>query len=61
MMEACCDSCYNFIEDEETGERYCTVESAIDEDEGAAFAASSYRRCPFFRFNDEYISVRKQN
>ena len=60
-MDMSCESCYNFVEDEETGERYCTVASVIDEDESAAFAASSYRKCPFYRFNDEYISVRKQN
>jgi hypothetical protein len=60
-MDLSCDTCYNLIEDEESGESYCAMECAVDEDDSATLAAHAQKRCPFYRFNDEYISVRKQN
>lgn len=55
-----CDSCYHYVEDEETGELYCEIDLCLDEDEYRTFCSAPGRQCPYYQFNDEYISVRKQ-
>lgn len=55
-----CESCYHFVENEETGEYYCEVDMGLDEDEYLAFSANRAKKCPYYQYNDEYISVRKQ-
>ena len=55
-----CDSCYHLVEDEETGELYCEVNMGLDEDEYLRFHLDKAKKCPYYQYNDEYISVRKQ-
>ncbi len=55
-----CESCYHMVEDEETGESYCEIDLGLDEDECRTYAIGAPKKCPFYRYNDEYISVRKQ-
>lgn len=54
-----CENCAYFAFDEEFEEYFCTAN--MDEDEYAAFLASNFKSCPFFKLNDEYGIVRKQN
>ncbi|MBP3436542.1 MAG: hypothetical protein J6K61_01380 [Clostridia bacterium] len=54
-----CDSCYHFVYDEDYGEYACEVN--LDEDEMLLYSMKSFRACPYYQYNDEYISVRKQN
>ncbi len=54
-----CESCGNYVYDEEFEEYYCQMN--LDEDEyGRVMSYSSYK-CPYYIFNDEYAIVRKQN
>ncbi len=54
-----CERCWNYIYDEYTDSYFCRM--ALDEDELGQFLAGTLRQCPYFRFNDEYEVVRKQN
>ena len=54
-----CESCANYIYDEET-DCYC-CEINLDEDEYARFLTSQTANCPYYDFYDEYKRVRKQN
>ena len=47
-METCCDFCAYNEYDEDDEEYYCSVN--MDEDDMARFVQSSYKRCPFYRF-----------
>ena len=38
-----------------------TCDRNLDEDEMYRFMAGSYFDCPYYRFYDEYLIVRKQN
>ncbi len=53
-----CESCANFVYDEEFEEYYCQMN--LDEDEYGRLRGNSKYRCPYFRFQDEYMVVRKQ-
>jgi len=53
-----CESCLNYIYDEECDSYECQV--YLDEDEIGKFLGDSYYNCPHFQFNDEYKIVRKQ-
>lgn len=53
-----CDSCLNYIFDEECECYECSV--YLDEDQMANFLGNTLDRCPHFQFNDEYKIVRKQ-
>lgn len=53
-----CENCEFFEDDEEFGP---TCSMGLDEDEFADFLARQTGRCPYFRFYDEYKTVRKQN
>lgn len=58
MSDINCESCGNFIYDEEYEEYYCQME--LDEDEYGRLVQDSNYKCPYFIFNDEYKIVRHQ-
>ena len=53
-----CELCSNYVYDEQMEEYECMV--SMDEDEVVAFLHSN-TSCPYFRLDDEYGIVRKQN
>lgn len=53
-----CDTCYNFVYDDEMECYIC--EADLDEDDMARFMSHTYKDCPFYRNGDEYKIVRKQ-
>jgi hypothetical protein len=53
-----CEHCINYEYDEEYGCCVCLVD--LDEDEYCRFLQRSFDSCPYFQFNDEYKTVRKQ-
>lgn len=53
-----CDSCVNYVYDEEYEEYNCEVN--LDEDDMVRFLSSRYASCPYYRLDDEYGVVRKQ-
>ncbi|HBN84647.1 MAG TPA: hypothetical protein DDZ89_12460 [Clostridiales bacterium] len=54
-----CESCYHYLFDDDYGTYVCQID--LDEDEMEKFMTDSFRHCPYYQFNDEYIVVRKQN
>ncbi|MBQ6848161.1 MAG: hypothetical protein IJO62_04540 [Clostridia bacterium] len=54
-----CDNCVNYTFDEELDEYFC--DAPIDEDEMSRFLRGDNKTCPYFRLDDEYSVVRKQN
>ncbi len=54
-----CEDCEFYDFDEEADAYVCKV--SLDEDELADFLAGRTGRCPYYRYYDEYKSVRKQN
>ena len=58
MSDVNCESCGNYIYDEEFEEYYCQME--LDEDEYGRLVQDSHYKCPYFIFNDEYKIVRHQ-
>ena len=54
-----CESCVYFDYDDELDDYVCTVN--LDEDEALDFISGRNNSCPYYRFYDEYKSVRKQN
>lgn len=55
---ACCDTCGNYVYDEDY--EYYICEASLDEDEMAAFLGSHHFECPYYQSGDEYLIVRKQ-
>lgn len=53
-----CESCGNFVYDEEFEEYYCQMN--LDEDDYGRLVSESNYQCPYFVFADEYKVVRKQ-
>lgn len=53
-----CDCCLNYTYDYEYDCYMCEMD--LDEDEMARFITNSYDNCPFFQFNNEYMTVNKQ-
>ncbi|MCQ2385229.1 MAG: DUF6472 family protein [Clostridia bacterium] len=53
-----CESCIHFVFDEEYGDYAC--ETDLDEDETVSYVSGGFRECPYYRYKDEYLSVRKQ-
>ena len=53
-----CESCANYVYDEEEECYFCDVN--LDEDEMYRFLSSNYKECPYFKFGDEYAVVRHQ-
>ena len=58
-MQSNCESCEFYDYDEELDAYVCDV--ALDQDELADFMGRNTGRCPYYRYYDEYKSVRKQN
>lgn len=58
MSDVNCESCANFIYDEEFEEYYCQMN--LDEDEYGRLIQDSHYRCPYYQFADEYAVVRHQ-
>ncbi len=54
-----CENCVNFYYDDELQEYCCDVN--LDEDEMMRFLSSPNYCCPYFRLDDEYGVVKKQN
>ena len=54
-----CEDCEFYDYDEEWDEYICSV--SLDEDEMIDFLGRNTGRCPYYRYYDEYKSVRKQN
>lgn len=57
-MSTSCETCVNFVYDEEYDCDYCSVN--LDEDELVRFLQDSHYNCPYYRLDDEYAVVRKQ-
>jgi len=55
-----CENCmyFDYSDDEDSGKE-CQVN--MDEDEMCRLLSFGQKRCPYFRFWDEYKFVRKQN
>lgn len=53
-----CESCNNYIYDEEDDAYYCDI--SMDEDDMGRFYASDYKECPYYQSDNEYIIVKKQ-
>ncbi len=58
-MFSCCDMCAYYCYDDDSEDYICMAD--MDEDDYLRFITSSDRNCPFFRADDEYKIVRKQN
>lgn len=54
-----CENCCNYIFDDELQEYFC--DSPLDQDEMGGFYSEKIKACPYFRLDDEYSVVRKQN
>ncbi|MCI8886949.1 MAG: hypothetical protein HFG70_02575 [Hungatella sp.] len=53
-----CDSCVNYVFDEEC--QYYVCEAHLDEDDMVRFLSSESFHCPYYRLDDEYQVVRHQ-
>ena len=53
-----CDTCVNYVYDEDYDYYYCLVN--LDEDEMYRFLSGNQRECPYYRLDDEYGVVRQQ-
>ena len=53
-----CESCNNYIYDEEDEAYYCDI--SMDEDDMSRFYASDYKECPYYQSDNEYAVVKKQ-
>jgi pyruvate-formate lyase-activating enzyme len=54
-----CEYCSNYVYDEDYEYYVCDMD--IDEDDMVRLAQGRSFSCPYFRFDDEYQIVRKQN
>ena len=54
-----CDSCV-FYDYDEYYQCYLCRQN-LDEDENLQFMTGNFRSCPYYKYYDEYTSVRKQN
>ena len=53
-----CDSCVNFIYDED--EDYYVCDMNLDEDDMVRFLTGTFEGCPYYQLDDEYEVVRHQ-
>ncbi|HJB89930.1 MAG TPA: hypothetical protein H9763_00490 [Candidatus Eisenbergiella merdigallinarum] len=53
-----CETCANYVYDDEY--EYYVCEVNLDEDEMLKFLEGSLDRCPWYRLDDEYRIVRRQ-
>lgn len=59
MKQVDCENCVYYVYDEYY-DCYC-CEVGLDEDEMSRFLSGSLDSCAYFRYDDEYGVVRKQN
>ena len=55
---ASCETCQFYVSDDQTDTDFCSL--SLDEDEMSDFIGGNTKGCPYYRFYDEYMSVRKQ-
>ena len=55
---ASCDSCANYVYDEDDECWYCDVN--LDEDDLYRLLGSRCKECPYYKYGDEYAVVRHQ-
>ncbi len=53
-----CEYCINYLYNDAYNCYECRVN--LDEDEMDKFLRNAFNDCPYFQFNDEYKTVRKQ-
>lgn len=53
-----CEDCLYYDYDAATDCELCTL--SLDQDEEAQFRQSQSKQCPYYRYYDEYTSVRRQ-
>jgi len=58
MAVSNCETCINFVYDEDYECYICDMD--LDEDEMSRFLSCSFDNCPYYQLNDEYRIVRKQ-
>ena len=58
QMATSCESCGNFVYDEDY--EYYVCEMDLDEDEMYRFLTSSVQSCPYYQLDNEYLIARKQ-
>lgn len=58
MTKSNCDTCVNYVYDEECECYICMVN--LDEDEMYHFLSGTLWECPYYRLEDEYGVVRRQ-
>ncbi len=56
-----CEDCFYFdyLSNDQDSDMGCTL--GLDEDEQVAIFARTKKTCPYYRFQDEYKTVQKQN
>lgn len=54
-----CDTCVHYVYDDELG--YSCCEISLDEDEMLKYMQNRFDDCHYYRLDDEYGIVRKQN
>lgn len=59
QQQADCEHCQWYDYDEEYDEYVCN--QSLDEDDMVRVMTGGARYCPFFKYYDEYMMVRKQN
>lgn len=58
IVMSSCESCVNYVYEEEDECYYCLVN--LDEDEMYRFLTGTQRDCPYYQLDDEYAVVRHQ-
>ncbi len=58
MTGSNCETCVNYVYDEDYDYYVCDMD--LDEDEMYKFLTSSFSECPYYRLYDEYKVVRRQ-
>ncbi len=53
-----CETCVNYVYDEDCEYYVCLVD--LDEDEMYRFVHGAANECPYYRLDDEYSIARKQ-
>ncbi len=59
MAQSNCDICAYYVYDEDCDGYVCLAD--MDEDDYMRYITQSDKGCPFFRLDDEYKIVRRQN
>ncbi|MEE0970318.1 MAG: DUF6472 family protein [Clostridia bacterium] len=56
--QICCEECEHYDYDDECDMYYCKM--SLDEDEMVSFISGKKQSCPYYKYYDEYKSVRRQ-